>query len=288
MIRPSTFSIVGVDRAAGEIGIAVASKFLSVGAVVPWVRAGVGAIATQAFANTRFGPEALAGLALGVTAPEVARRLVSGDDERDDRQFGIVGVDGSSESFTGARCIDHASGIAGDGFAAQGNCLASAAVVAALAETFRETRGALCDRLLAALRAAQDAGGDKRGQQSAALFIEKPNGGYAGFNDRYVDLRVDDASRPIDELVRLLELHKLYYFEAAPEDVLEIDARVGRDLVANLKRVGVLSADVGTYDDRAAAALVALMHVENLENRVRTDGRIDRRTCEYVAAMPDA
>lgn len=288
MIRPSTFSIVGVDRAAGEIGIAVASKFLSVGAVVPWVRAGVGAIATQAFANTRFGPEALAGLALGATAPEVARRLVSGDDERDDRQFGIVGVDGSSESFTGARCIDHASGIAGDGFAAQGNCLASAAVVAALAETFRETRGALCDRLLAALRAAQDAGGDKRGQQSAALFIEKPNGGYAGFNDRYVDLRVDDASRPIDELVRLLELHKLYYFEAAPEDVLEIDARVGRDLVANLKRVGVLSADVGTYDDRAAAALVALMHVENLENRVRTDGRIDRRTCEYVAAMPDA
>ncbi len=288
MIRPSTFSIVGVDRAAGEIGIAVASKFLSVGAVVPWVRAGVGAIATQAFANTRFGPEALAGLALGATAPEVARRLVSGDDERDDRQFGIVGVDGSSESFTGARCIDHASGIAGDGFAAQGNCLASAAVVAALAETFRETRGALCDRLLAALRAAQDAGGDKRGQQSAALFIEKPNGGYAGFNDRYVDLRVDDASRPIDELARLLELHKLYYFEAAPEDVLEIDARVGRDLVANLKRVGVLSADVGTYDDRAAAALVALMHVENLENRVRTDGRIDRRTCEYVAAMPDA
>lgn len=288
MIRPSTFSIVGVDRAAGEIGIAVASKFLSVGAVVPWVRAGVGAIATQAFANTRFGPEALAGLALGATAPEVARRLVSGDDERDDRQFGIVGVDGSSESFTGARCIDHASGIAGDGFAAQGNCLASAAVVAALAETFRETRGALCDRLLAALRAAQDAGGDKRGQQSAALFVEKPNGGYAGFNDRYVDLRVDDASRPIDELVRLLELHKLYYFEAAPEDVLEIDARVGRDLVANLKRVGVLSADVGTYDDRAAAALVALMHVENLENRVRTDGRIDRRTCEYVAAMPDA
>ena len=288
MIRPSTFSIVGVDRAAGEIGIAVASKFLSVGAVVPWVRAGVGAIATQAFANTRFGPEALAGLALGATAPEVARRLVSGDDERDDRQFGIVGVDGSSESFTGARCIDHASGIAGDGFAAQGNCLASAAVVAALAETFRETRGALCDRLLAALRAAQDAGGDKRGQQSAALFVEKPNGGYAGFNDRYVDLRVDDASRPIDELARLLELHKLYYFEAAPEDVLEIDARVGRDLVANLKRVGVLSADVGTYDDRAAAALVALMHVENLENRVRTDGRIDRRTCEYVAAMPDA
>ena len=288
MIRPSTFSIVGVDRAAGEIGIAVASKFLSVGAVVPWVRAGVGAIATQAFANTRFGPEALASLALGATAPEVARQLVSGDDERDDRQFGIVGVDGSSESFTGARCIDHASGIAGDGFAAQGNCLASTAVVAALAETFRETRGALCDRLLAALRAAQDAGGDKRGQQSAALFVEKPNGGYAGFNDGYVDLRVDDASRPIDELARLLELHKLYYFEAAPEDVLEIDARVGRDLVANLKRVGVLSADVGTYDDRAAAALVALMHVENLENRVRTDGRIDRRTCEYVAAMPDA
>jgi uncharacterized Ntn-hydrolase superfamily protein len=161
--------------------------------------------------------------------------------------------------------------------------LAGPAVVDALASTFQTTSGALADRLVAALRAAQSAGGDKRGQQSAALIIEKPAGGYAGFNDRYVDLRVDDHCAPIEELARLLDLHKLYFFPAQPQDVLPIDEGLGREIARELVRVGAL--DSGErYDDRARDALVAFMHVENLENRVRDDGAIDRQTLDYLRA----
>lgn len=277
----TTFSIVAADPQSGEIGIAVQSKFLSVGAVVPWVRAGAGAIATQAFANTSYGPRALDLLAAGRPPEDVADELLAADDGRADRQFGIVDASGRSKSFTGDACIGWAGGIAGPGFAAQGNCLAGAAVVDALACAFRGSDGHLADRLLGALRAAQAAGGDKRGQQSAALLIEKPRGGYAGFNDRYVDLRVDDHTAPIEELARLLELHKLYFFAPAPQDVLPIDDALGREIVRELVRVGSLDAG-GRYDERARAALVAFMHVENLENRVRDDGSVDRRTLDYL------
>jgi len=283
---PSTFSIVAADLATGEIGVGVQSKFLSVGAVVPFVRAGVGAIATQAFANTSFGPRALAFLAAGTPPDAVVGALVADDDGRDDRQFGIVSVDGRSATYTGARCIDAASGICGPTYAAQGNCLAGPSVVPALAAAFVETRGPLVDRLIAALRAAQAAGGDKRGQQSAALIVEKPGGGYGGFNDRYVDLRVDDHPEPIEELARLLEMHKLYFFAAQPSDLIEIDAALGAELVAELVRVGSLPRRHGAYDANAQAALVAFMHVENLENRVRDDGRIDRQTLDYLRASP--
>jgi uncharacterized Ntn-hydrolase superfamily protein len=279
----TTFSIVAADPQTGEIGVAVQSKFLSVGAVVPWVRAGVGAIATQAFANTAYGPRALDLLAAGAQPDHVAHELVAGDDGRADRQFGIVDASGRASSYTGEKCIPWAGGIAGPLFAAQGNCLAGPAVVDALASTFQTTSGALADRLVAALRAAQSAGGDKRGQQSAALIIEKPAGGYAGFNDRYVDLRVDDHCAPIEELARLLDLHKLYFFPAQPQDVLPIDEGLGREIARELVRVGAL--DSGErYDDRARDALVAFMHVENLENRVRDDGAIDRQTLDYLRA----
>jgi len=283
---PATFSIVAADLATGEIGVAVASRFLSVGAVVPFVRAGAGAIATQAFANTAYGPQALELLAAGKSPDEIGATLIAGDPGLDERQFGIVAVDGRSATFTGSRCIDWAGGIAGDGFAAQGNCLAGAAVVDALAAAFRGSRGHLADRLVGALQAAEAKGGDKRGRQSAALVIEKPRGGYAGFNDRYVDLRVDDHANPIDELGRLLEMHKLYFFEAAPEDLVDVDTDVGTQIVAELKRIGVLGPDAFAYDAAARAALVGFMHVENLENRVRDDGKIDRQTLGYLRSAP--
>jgi uncharacterized Ntn-hydrolase superfamily protein len=259
----------------------VQSKFLSVGAVVPWVRAGTGAIATQAFANTSYGPRALDMLAAGQTPEQVARELIAGDEGRADRQFGIVDKSGRATTYTGEKCITWAGGIAGTNFAAQGNCLAGPAVVEALVSTFQSANGSLADRLVLALRAAQAAGGDKRGQQSAALIIEKPGGGYAGFNGRYVDLRVDDHGAPIEELARLLELHKLYFFPPAPEDILPIDDTLGREIVRELRRAGAFEGGE-QYDERAQAALVAFMHVENLENRVRADGTIDRQTLNYL------
>jgi uncharacterized Ntn-hydrolase superfamily protein len=283
---PSTFSIVGVDLVTAEIGIAVQSKFLSVGAVVPFVRSGVGAIATQAFANTAYGPAALEMLGAGRAPQEIVDLLVAGDEGSADRQFGIVAADGRSATYTGSRCIEAASGLCGATFAAQGNCLAGAAVVEALAATFLETAGPLVDRLVAALAAAQARGGDKRGQQSAALIVEKPRGGYAGFNDRYVDLRVDDHARPIDELARLLALHKLYHFDADAGDVLSIDAALGDELVSELARVGALAPGHRGFDETARAALTRFMHVENLENRVRSDGRIDRQTIGYLRGAP--
>lgn len=289
MIRPSTFSIVALDPAAGELGIAVQSKFLSVGAVVPWVRAGAGAVATQSFANTTFGPLGLAALARGDAPDDVMRALLADDEGRETRQVGIVDIHGRAATFTGAECIGWAGGRSGDGYAAQGNCLAGAAVVDALAETFESARGPLSYRLVAALAAAQEAGGDKRGQQSAALIVEKPGGGYGAFNDRYVDLRVDDHPAPIAELRRILDLHALYFFPAEPHDVLPIDGPLGAEIARALARVGALDgaaieAGAGGYGERVHAALVAYMHVENLENRVRTDGAIDRQTLDYLRA----
>ncbi len=255
-MQPGTFSIVAADRSTDEVGIAVQSKFLSVGAVVPFVRARVGAIATQAFANTAYGPKALALLASGRAPDEVAEALISEDAGRDDRQFGLVSASGRPFAFTGSKCIAWAGGIVGDGFAAQGNCLAGPAVVDALAATFSSTAGPLADRLVAALRAAQAAGGDKRGQQSAALVIEKPGGGYAGFNDRYVDLRVDDHTAPIEELARLLELHKLYFFAPEPRDVLTVDGALGAEIAHELVRVGHLQDAPARHSSRSCMSRI--------------------------------
>ncbi len=251
MIRPSTFSIVACDRAAGELGVAVQSKFLAVGAVVPWVRAGVGAVATQSFANTTFGPLGLAALARGAAPSAVIGELLGADGGRETRQVGLVDARGRAATFTGAECIPWAGGRTGDGYAAQGNCLAGAAVVAALAETFEAARGPLAYRLVEALAAAQAAGGDKRGQQSAALMVEKPGGGYGAFNDRYVDLRVDDHPAPIAELRRILDLHALYFFPPEPQDVLPIDGPLGGEIARALVRVGALDAPAEALTSRA-------------------------------------
>ena len=209
--RPSpeptaTFSIVALDPENGDLGVAVQSKFFGVGAVVPWVEAGTGAIATQAYANTSFGPRGLELLRKGQSPEEVLEKLLEADPEKDLRQLGIVDGKGRSHNFTGKRCFEWAGAHAEENFSVQGNLLVSQATVEAMAQAFRKSRGELSERLLAALEAGQQAGGDARGRQSAALSVARKNGGYGGYNNRYVDLRVDDHLSPIAELRRLLDL----------------------------------------------------------------------------------
>jgi uncharacterized Ntn-hydrolase superfamily protein len=278
---PSTFSIVGFDEVENELGIAVQSKFLAVGSAVPWAIGSVGAIATQAWANTTYGPRGLELLQGGHPPARVIEMMTSTDQHADERQIGIVDSEGRSATYTGSRCLDWAGGVAGPSYAAQGNILAGSGVVKDMAESFVSSKGPLADRLLAALRAGQAAGGDRRGKQSAALYIAKPGGGYGGFNDRYVDLRVDDDAEPIEELARLLELHKLYFFKPEPADILTITAALGSELVQLLAKIGALPGGAA-FDETARAALVTFMHRENLENRVREDGAIDRQTLDYL------
>lgn len=207
----STFSIVAFDPETKELGIAVQSKFLGVGAVVPWARAGVGAVATQAWANTTFGPEGLELMAKGESAEATMKKLLEADAGRERRQVGIVDGKGNIATFTGKGCIDWAGGVKGKHYCAQGNILAGEKVVKEMGRGFEAAEGDLGDRLIAALAAGQAAGGDKRGKQSAALLIVKEKGGYAGFNDRFRDVRVDDHKEPIVELRRIYELHKRYF-----------------------------------------------------------------------------
>ena len=204
----ATFSIVAFDPETKDLGIAVQSKFLAVGAVVPWAKAGVGAIATQSWANTSFGPKGLAMLREGKSAQETLDALLAADEGRERRQVGIVDAKGRAVTFTGKRCMAHASGIAKANYCVQGNILASREVVEAMAKGFEETKGPLAWRLIQALAAGQKAGGDKRGRQSAALYVVRARGGYSGFNDRYRDLRVDDHAKPIEELARIYRLHE--------------------------------------------------------------------------------
>ena len=205
----ATFSIVGYDAATGELGIAVQSKFFAVGSVVPWAKAGVGAIATQASANTTFGPKGLELLAAGNDPEETLKRLLAADDGRDRRQVGLVDARGRSVSYTGTECQPWAGGESGASFAAQGNILTGEEVVAGMARAYRETEGMLGEKLMRALEAGQAAGGDSRGMQSAAILIVKEKSGYGGFDDRYCDLRVDDHVAPIAELRRIFDMWKI-------------------------------------------------------------------------------
>lgn len=204
----ATFSIVAYDPDAKEWGVAVQSKFIAVGAVVPWAKAGVGAVATQASANVSYGPEGLALLEQGLSPDEALAKLLEKDDQRERRQVGIVNAKGESATFTGKECFAWAGGRVGKNYCVQGNILAGEKVVTEMERVFLETKGDLAERMLAALQAGQDAGGDKRGMQSAALLIVKEKGGFLGKNDRYRDLRVDDHAKPIEELLRIYRLHK--------------------------------------------------------------------------------
>ncbi len=212
MVKPiSTFSIVAYDPNNGDLGIAVQSKFFAVGAVVPWAEAGVGAIATQSWANTTYGPRGLELLKIGLSVKQTLDHLIKDDTGKNTRQVGIVDANGNVSNYTGEECHDWAGAISGEHFTAQGNILIGEEVVKAMGSSFENSKGELADRLLDALIAGQEKGGDKRGQQSAALYVVRKNGGYSGFNDRYVDLRVDDHEKPIQELNRLLDIHKKFF-----------------------------------------------------------------------------
>jgi uncharacterized Ntn-hydrolase superfamily protein len=212
----ATFSIVAFDPATGDLGVAVQSKFFGVGSVVPFARAGVGAVATQAFANTTYGPEGLDMLAKGISPGEVVATLTGKDEGRDWRQVGIVDGQGRATAFTGEKAMTWAGHRVGEHYAVQGNILAGEEVVKAMAEAFENSAEPLPERLVAALAAGQAAGGDRRGMQSAALLVVREGGGYAGFNDRWVDLRVEDSGKPIEELARLLGLHRKFYPATPP------------------------------------------------------------------------
>jgi uncharacterized Ntn-hydrolase superfamily protein len=264
----ATYSIAACDLGEGQWGVATQSKFLAVGSVVPWAEPHVGAVATQAYANPRYGPDGLALLREGLDATAVVERLTSADDGREHRQLGVVDAKGGSATYTGAECMTWAGGIAGPCFAAQGNILVSEQTVAALAATFTAGEGLpLAARLIACLAAAQSAGGDRRGQQSAALLVVERDGGYASLSDVLVDLRVDDHERPVTELGRLYEMHDLLFGKTPRAQWLEVDDELRTEVVERLAKLG--------YSGELETALGAWAGTENLEERVDGAAQID-------------
>jgi uncharacterized Ntn-hydrolase superfamily protein len=260
-----TYSIAAFDSEASQWGVAVQSKFLAVGSVVPWAEPEVGAVATQAYVNPRYGPEGLALLRQGLNAEEVVARLTSADDGRAERQLGIVDAIGRGASYTGEGCLDWAGGRTGPGYAAQGNILVSAETVDGLADTFELTAGtglSLAERLLDCLDAAQAAGGDSRGQQSAALLVVERDGGYAGLSDVVMELRVDDHERPLEELRRLYRLHQALFGKTPRSEWLAVDDALRAEVAERLGRLGY-----ERLEDWAG--------VENLEERVDGEDQID-------------
>jgi uncharacterized Ntn-hydrolase superfamily protein len=263
----ATYSIAACDLEAGQWGVATQSKFLGVGSVVPWAEPGVGAIATQAYANPRYGPEGLALLREGLSAQEVVDRLTAADEGRGHRQVGVVDGQGRGASFTGDECMDWAGGRTGNCYAAQGNILVSGETVDAIAETFERAQGTLAERLLDCLDAAQAAGGDRRGQQSAALLVVEQDGGYAGLSNEVVDLRVDEHERPLEELRRIYLMHQAIFGKTPADEWLDVDEELAAELRDRLGRVG--------YEGELGEAFVRWTGNENLEERVDGISRID-------------
>jgi uncharacterized Ntn-hydrolase superfamily protein len=257
-----TFSIAACDLEAGQWGVATQSKFLAVGSVVPWAEPHVGAVATQAYANPRYGPQGLELLRQGLPAEEVVKQLTEADEGREHRQLGVVDAEGRGATYTGPECHDWAGGRTGPGYAAQGNILVSAATVDAIAETFESSSGPLAERLLDCLAAAQAAGGDSRGQQSAALLVVETDGGYANLSDVVIDLRVDDHEHPIEELRRLYGIHQQLFGKTPRSEWVEVDDELQAELKDRLGKLGYES-------------LVEWAGVENLEERVDGDDAVD-------------
>jgi uncharacterized Ntn-hydrolase superfamily protein len=293
--RAHTYSIVAYDSATGDLGVAVQSKFPNVGGIVPWAKAGIGAVATQSLGNTDYGEQGLELLARGATAPEAMRIVMRGDPRPSQRQVGMVDARGNAASWTGDSCFDWAGGrvggqvvggkgqvIVGRTYAAQANIMVSDQTVKNLAAAFERSTGSLADRLMAALVAGQAGGGDKRGMESAALLVVRKNAGYLGSNDRYIDIRVYDDTNPIRELERLYQLHQLYFFTSRPEDLIPITPDVVRRLEPILLREPRnqpekwLAAPQGVANRTFLEALANFMYWENYDVRVRMDGKIDR------------
>jgi uncharacterized Ntn-hydrolase superfamily protein len=274
----ATYSIVACDLDAERWGVATQSKFLAVGSVVPWAEAEVGAIATQSYANPRYGPDGLALLRQGLSAQETAKRLTDADDGRDQRQLGIVDARGNAATFTGSGCHEWAGGRTGDGYAAQGNILVSAETVDALAETFESTAGGpLAERLLDCLDAAQAAGGDKRGQQSAALLVVEKDGGYAQLSDVVADLRVDDHERPLEELRRIYGLHDALFGRTPKEQWLDVDDALRAELTERLAALG--------HSGPLETAFADWAGTENYEMRVEGVERVDPVVLDALRRM---
>ncbi len=283
-LQVNTFSIVAHDPTSESWGVAVASKFLAVGAVVPYARAGVGAVATQALANLSYGGTGLRLMGQGHNALEALARLVEGDPQREERQVGLVDAHGQPATFTGQGCMPWAGGLTGEGFAVQGNILAGPHVVQSMAAAYREARGELAARLYAALVAGDRAGGDRRGKQSAALLVVKPKGSYGGYTDRYLDLRVDDDAEPVARLGELLQLHGLFFGKSDPAERIAIGAELAVELQGLLKRLGYYEGEAhGRWDAATQAAFGAFTGTENLEERVDVGkGLIYPPALEYI------
>jgi len=282
----ATFSIVALDPNNGDLGVAVASKFLAVGAVVPWARAGVGAVATQAMANLAFGPQGLDLMAQGMVAGEALARLLEADPEREHRQVGMVDVQGRTAAHTGDECFAWAGHHVGEGFCCQGNILVGEATTEGMARAFRQSEGELADRLMAALKAGDEAGGDRRGRQSASLLVVREGGSYGGTLDRYIDLRVDDHRAPVAELARLLDLHRLYLQRSRPEDLIPLEGQVCVELQEVLTSLGYYDGPAhGTYDESTRRAFFECAGVENLEERWQEDPLVDRVVLEFLRQM---
>ncbi len=282
--RLSTFSLAACDSADGAWGVAVASKFPAVGARVPWAASGAGAVATQSYANTTFGPRGLAAMAAGASAEQALAALLADDPQSEKRQVGLVDARGGSATFTGRQCHPWAGGRAGPGYAAQGNLLAGAQVLDALVDTFLSASGDLPGRLVAALLAADRAGGDRRGRQSAAVYVSKAGAGYGGLDDIWIDYRVDDHDDPVRRLTELLDLHRLYFGKSPAEDELPLEGEVLRRLLEMARRLGHYHGDaLAAYDANTLAALEAFVGNENFEDRVDfARRRIDRPVFEYL------
>jgi uncharacterized Ntn-hydrolase superfamily protein len=268
-----TFSIVG--RAGDALGVAVASKFLAVGAAVPAAEAGAGAVATQSYANLAYRPDGLAMLRDGRSAQETLDALTSADDGRDQRQAGVVDATGRAATFTGPGCHPWAGGRTGDGYAVQGNILTGPDVVEAMESAWLSSSGELADRLLSALTAGDAAGGDRRGRQSAALLVVRPKSGYGGQSDVEVDLRVDDHPAPVGELRRLLDLHRLYFGKPDPATVLDLEGDLAVEVRHRLDVLGFPTledwAGVENYEERMVPGKIDPLVLEKL--REATGGR---------------
>ena len=285
-MRIQTFSIVAHCPEEDAWGVAVASKFPAVGAVVPWVRAGAGAVATQSYAKIGFGPAGLALMSDGLSAAEALRQLLEADAGRETRQVALVDAQGGAAAHTGNECQDWAGHTIGEGFSVQGNLLAGEDVIEAMAASYLRAEGELADRLVAALHAGEKAGGDRRGKQSAAVQVARPNGGYGGDNDRYLDLRVDDAEAPVTDLMALVRLHHLYFQPPRAEDQIRIDENIARELQAIMINQGYLTGEVnGVWDEVCLQVFRLLIGNENLEMRWTPEKNrhsIDRVALEYL------
>ena len=274
--HPATFSIVARDPKTKDLGVAVESKFVAVGSVVPWAQSGVGAVATQSYANPAYAPKALALMRRGIAPKDVVKRLVGKDKDAAQRQVGLVDTRGRAAAFTGKECFNWAGHVVGKGYAIQGNILAGEDVIKSMARAYESTDGDLPVRLLAALSAGQRAGGDRRGQQSASLLIVREDGGYGGFNDRCVDVRVDDHPAPIEELIRIFNVYDVTLLSRDdPKDVVELTRDVVREIQSGLARLGFYEGPTsGKFDTKTKAAFKAWVEVNNYENKLRRDGKL--------------